>query len=147
MKCQHANRETVSEGAFNHCVASHPYTDCNPAAHGGLTYKVVCRDCKAERYENGNWRHNEVGTWWDPSAPRPPAYTITWSPARGGHTIQYDSLAAAKAAVRVNLPHAVIGHDGDLDDGGNRTLFWVDGAQANGDAGARAAGAIRRVGS
>ena len=36
-----------------------------------------------------------------------------------------------------------IGHDGDLSDGGDRTLFWTSEEDAANDDGARAIGSIR----
>jgi len=38
----------------------------------------------------------------------------------------------------------VIGHDGDIDDGGERTLCWVDEQTADADDGSRACCVIRR---
>ena len=37
----------------------------------------------------------------------------------------------------------VIGHGGDLSDGGDRTLFWASEADAEDDDGARALGSVR----
>lgn len=49
-------------------------------------------------------------------------YKITWS--HGTTTGPYDTLEEAEAAVREVLSEAEIGHDGDIADGGERTLFW-----------------------
>lgn len=40
--------------------------------------------------------------------------------------------------------HAVVGHDGDLSEYGDRTLIWADEDAAENDAGANAMGSIRR---
>lgn len=63
MKCQHKDREAVAEGPFQHSVALRPYTEENRAAHGARTVKVVCLGCQAERFENWNGGHVEVGPW------------------------------------------------------------------------------------
>ena len=62
----------------------------------------------------------------------------------GGNTIDFPSIKAAKAWVRKTWPEAVIGHDGDLDDGGDRTLCWPDDEAAVNDDGANAISTITR---
>lgn len=42
--------------------------------------------------------------------------------------------------------HVIIGHDGDITDGGQRTLIWGSTADAEDDDGARAIATIREVG-
>ena len=63
----------------------------------------------------------------------------------GGNTIDFRTIRAAKAFVRKTWPEAVIGHDGDLDDGGDRTFCWADDAVAVNDDGANAIASITRV--
>ena len=62
----------------------------------------------------------------------------------GGNTIDFGSLKAAKAFVRRTWPSAVIGHDGDLSDGGDRTFCWRDDDSAVNDDGANAVATITR---
>jgi hypothetical protein len=62
----------------------------------------------------------------------------------GGNTIDFSSIKAAKAFIRKAWPEAVIGHDGDLSDGGDRTFCWPDDAAAVNDDGANAIATIRR---
>jgi hypothetical protein len=45
-----------------------------------------------------------------------------------------------------DLGAAVVGHPGDLSEGGDRTLFWGDEDAAESDDGARAMGSIRLSG-
>jgi hypothetical protein len=61
-----------------------------------------------------------------------------------GNTIDFRSMRAAKAFVRREWPKAVIGHDGDLSDGGDRTFCWADDAAAVNDDGANAIATIIR---
>lgn len=61
-----------------------------------------------------------------------------------GNTIDFGSLKAAKAWIRRTWPDAVIGHDGDLSDGGDRTLCWRDDDEAVNDDGANAIACIIR---
>ena len=60
-----------------------------------------------------------------------------------GNTIDFGSLKAAKAFIRKAYPSAVIGHDGDLSDGGDRTLCWADEDSSVNDDGANAVASIR----
>ncbi len=62
----------------------------------------------------------------------------------GGNTIDFRSIEAAKAFIRKTWPEAVIGHDGDLSDGGDRTFCWRDDASAVNDDGANAVATITR---
>ncbi len=54
----------------------------------------------------------------------------------GGQWVQpwalSDSYEEALVQVREDFPDAVIGHDGDLSDGGDRTFCWEDAAHAVG---------------
>ena len=61
-----------------------------------------------------------------------------------GNTIDFASIKAAKAFIRKAWPEAVIGHDGDLSDGGDRTLAWADGVEADSDDGENAIAVITR---
>lgn len=68
-------------------------------------------------------------------------YAITWS-----HTSaveKFDTYEGALAAVESVLSGAVVGHDGDISEGGERTLFWASEELAANDDGSRAAGSIR----
>jgi hypothetical protein len=47
--------------------------------------------------------------------------------------------------IRDRYPDAEIGHDGDMEDGGTRTLCWADEADAVNDDGAKAIATITRV--
>lgn len=59
----------------------------------------------------------------------------------------YDTYEQAKAAVIAEFGNDVeIGHDGDLDGWGDRTMFWADEDEAENDDGARALGSIRCTG-
>ena len=62
----------------------------------------------------------------------------------GGNTIDFRSIKEAKAWIRRTWPDAVIGHDGDLDDGGDRTFCWRDDDSAVNDDGANAVATITR---
>ena len=48
-------------------------------------------------------------------------YKITYA---NGQTDTADTYKKAIAAVKAEWPSAVYGHEGDLSDGGNRTLCW-----------------------
>ena len=63
----------------------------------------------------------------------------------GGTTSTCDTYAAAIAVVRLEYPDAVTSHDGDLSDGGDRTLCWADADDADNDDGAKAIASITRV--
>jgi hypothetical protein len=70
-------------------------------------------------------------------------YTITFAGGLGPETIE-GSYAEAIARVGELFADVVIGHDGDLSEGGDRTLFWASEEDAEEDPGARALGSIRR---
>jgi len=55
-----------------------------------------------------------------------------------GATERHASYAQAIAAVRAVYRGAAIGHDGDIAQGGDRTLCWVDDETAAADDGSRA---------
>jgi len=66
-------------------------------------------------------------------------YTINYT---GGSTDSHDTYEGAVAAVESIYGEAEIGHDGDLSDGGERTLCWADAEDAENDDGARAVASI-----
>jgi hypothetical protein len=72
-------------------------------------------------------------------------YEIQWSNGRrdGG----YETEDAARDVVLADYHDAEIGHDGDLSDGGERTLCWADEEASVGDDGARSICAIVAVAS
>lgn len=61
----HRVAETSRERCYVGCVAHEPYTDCNPAAHGGIVYDETCR-CGAVRSRAVNQCHEEIGCWGNP---------------------------------------------------------------------------------
>lgn len=69
------------------------------------------------------------------------AFTISYT--NGERDDSYDTYEAAKEAILARWPDAEIGHDGDLDGFGDRTLFWEDEEASMDDDGARALGSIR----
>lgn len=69
-------------------------------------------------------------------------YEIQWL---DGSTDEYDTYDQATAAVAARFPDAEIGHDGDLSDGGDRTLCWADEEASIDDDGQTAIAVIRRV--
>jgi hypothetical protein len=68
-------------------------------------------------------------------------YTISWT--NGARDEQADSYEAAKAIVLAQYPDAEIGHDGDLEGFGDRTLCWATAEDSVDDDGARAVCSIR----
>lgn len=64
--------------------------------------------------------------------------------AHGGNEHWYDTLDDAIAAVREVYTDPVIGHSGDIADGGSRTLIWTREELAQGDDGSRACCTIRK---
>ena len=60
-----------------------------------------------------------------------------------GRTADYDSYDDAVAAIEAAYPDAEIGHDGDLTDGGDRTLCWACESDSQNDDGAKAVASIR----
>ena len=67
-------------------------------------------------------------------------YAINYSNGRvdGG----YETYEAAVAAFAIEHEECEIGHDGDLSDGGDRTLCWASAEDAADDDGARAVASI-----
>jgi hypothetical protein len=57
------------------------------------------------------------------------------------HT-EHDTYEEAVLAVEAEYPDAEIGHDGDLSEGGDRTLCWPDEESSIDDDGARACAVI-----
>lgn len=53
--------------------------------------------------------------------------------------------AEAVAAILAEWPDGAIGHDGDLTEGGDRTLAWASEEDSVNDAGQNAVASIRRV--
>ena len=75
-----------------------------------------------------------------------PATHDTYLICRPGEpTIDVEGSYQDACAVAAECGAAVIGHDGDLSEGGDRTLFWSDEDAAENDDGARAMGSIRRA--
>lgn len=68
--------------------------------------------------------------------------TYTIKHARGISETGFTSYADAVDAVRSVYKSAAIGHDGDISEGGRRTLCWVDDEIATDDDGSRACCAI-----
>ena len=68
------------------------------------------------------------------------SYRLTYS---HGQTETFGTYAAACAAVRAVYRSAVIGHEGDIARGGERTLVWADAETAKNDDGSRAIASIR----
>ncbi len=62
-------------------------------------------------------------------------YTVKWS---NGAERRYETYEQAQAAVIDSYPEAEIGHDGDIADGGYRTLCWRTEDESVDDDGARA---------
>ena len=59
-----------------------------------------------------------------------------------GVTDTFETLDAAKASVHLLYPDAEIGHDGDLDDYGDRTLCWENEQDSVNDDGQKAVASI-----
>jgi hypothetical protein len=62
-------------------------------------------------------------------------YTVKWS---NGTEHRYETCEAAEDAVRESYPDSEIGHDGDISEGGDRTLCWATEDDSVNDDGARA---------
>lgn len=62
--------------------------------------------------------------------------------AGGAPDRYYDTYEEAVAAVLSEWPDAEIGHDGDIDDGGDQTLVWESEEESEGDGGQRAVASI-----
>lgn len=61
MTCDHRDlHDIVNDRCFEGCVTP---DDCNPAAHGHMTWTAVCRGCGMRRRVNANGRHSEYGPW------------------------------------------------------------------------------------
>ncbi len=72
------------------------------------------------------------------------SYEISYSDGRSATAETYD---AAVETLRNEYPEAEIGHSGDLEDGGDRTLCWACEEDSKNDDGRRAVAAIRGVAS
>ena len=68
-------------------------------------------------------------------------YAISYADGTSTLAISYET---AVAAIKADYPAAVVGHDGDLSDGGDRTLCWADETDAANDDGANAIASIIR---
>jgi hypothetical protein len=66
-------------------------------------------------------------------------YTINYTDGRKSECEDYD---AALSAIASEYPDAEIGHDGDLTDGGDRTLCWANESGSINDARANAVASI-----
>jgi hypothetical protein len=69
-------------------------------------------------------------------------YEITYT---DGRTDTAETYEAAVAIIEAEYEEAEIGHDGDLSDGGDRTLCWADEASSVNDDGANAVASIREA--
>lgn len=70
MRCEHKHTRTGEAHGFTGSVARPPYTEQNPAAHGGVTFTETCLMCGARRQLNRNGMHEERGTWGPSEAER-----------------------------------------------------------------------------
>jgi hypothetical protein len=57
----------------------------------------------------------------------------------------YDTTQECLDAIEKFFPDYYAGHDGDLEEGGDRTLVWASEADSEDDDGSRAVACIRRV--
>ena len=75
-------------------------------------------------------------------------YRVSWSDGQERDT-EYDTYEAAQEAIRGRYPQAVMGHGGDIAEGGDETLAWPDEATAGepglGDGGQYACACIHVV--
>lgn len=69
-------------------------------------------------------------------------YEIRYS---DGRRTEHDTYESAKDEILARWPDAEIGHDGDLSDGGKRTLCWSSEEESIDDNGARAVASIYGV--
>lgn len=64
MKCAHDFTRVVGrDRPYMGPVAISPYTDENPAAHGGICYTEQCEHCSGWRLVNQNGFHVEFSPW------------------------------------------------------------------------------------
>lgn len=68
-------------------------------------------------------------------------YSIKWC---NGLEFRYETYEAAVQAVLESYPEAEIGHDGDITDGGRRTLCWETAEDSTDDDGQLAVCSIWR---
>jgi hypothetical protein len=61
--CKHQNTTCGTERCYTGGVAVPPYTNENPASHGGIAYDQTCATCGATRTVNANGNHTEVSPW------------------------------------------------------------------------------------
>ena len=69
-------------------------------------------------------------------------YRIDWP---GGLWEPTNTYGEAVRIIREEYPDAAIGHAGDLEDGGDRTIAWRSAEDAEGDSGARSIAAIHEA--
>lgn len=69
-------------------------------------------------------------------------FRVIWTD--GSAPDRAETYDEAKDLILVKFPDAEIGHSGDLEEEGDRTLAWASEADAEGDAGARSCAEIRR---
>jgi hypothetical protein len=72
MKCTHTLTTYTGNKCYRHPVAKPPYTEENPAAHGGVTYVQICALCGAQRRATATGGQGYVGRWSDPARDRLP---------------------------------------------------------------------------
>ena len=64
---------------------------------------------------------------------------------RNGNTDMTSTFKAACERIKDQYPNARIGHDGDLSDGGDRTLVWATFGDGTDDDGSNAVASIQYV--
>lgn len=69
-------------------------------------------------------------------------YQVQW---QDGRSDDFEIYEDAVEAVEAAYPDGVVGHDGDLSEGGDVTLCWADDETATNDAGNNSIAAIYRV--
>lgn len=61
--CPHTHQTSIRIQAFTDCIATHPFTGCDPVAHGGHVRIEECGACGAQRSVARNAGHEETGMW------------------------------------------------------------------------------------
>lgn len=82
-ECSHAEQRLIATWPYAGGVAVHPYTEENPAAHGGVCDVHECLACGARRRRNVNGRHSEVSPWGRTRAVRQAEWQGAWARANG----------------------------------------------------------------
>jgi hypothetical protein len=70
------------------------------------------------------------------------SYYINYTDGRAD--VDCASVSEAEAILIQQYPEMAMGHDGDLSDGGDRTLVWADDASSANDDGANAVASIHQ---